>query len=197
MNRFIVRLPESIYKNENLTSYEKIIYAFLCMVFVPYYKFADKAYVSIEIITKYMFGENEISRKDKNECEKAWQGLREKGLLINNPKNYLVGDNKYFVQIPIAALQDILCSGLKNKADICIYLMWLVGTFNHKNNVGCQKIEYLAKSVGVSTRTVQRYNSILEDMGVIEIVRSDEVVRTNTGFVAKENNRYCISAKYT
>lgn len=205
-NKFMACVPDRIYKDSRLEAGEIVAYVFMQMIFSGHSKFTDSSYINEEILYLYMYGGTDGGTKTeqriKNSIAKYLQGLVDKGVVQKlglgyNPVSFVREDKEYYTTVPIAALQRILQSGISKKMELCLYLIWMLGTRNVVTKVSNQKIEYFANCVDVSERTIQRYNAALEELGIVEIERSENVMRSPGGYLYKENNSYKLSSVYT
>jgi len=108
---------------------------------------------------------------------------------------------KYTV-LEIGEMRKIMESKYKNRLQVFRYYIFLTDSINSKitvflesgksknNVVGHQTQEYLSTVTGLSTRTIIRYNTMLEEMHVIYVSRADDFTINDKGEISQLPNVY-------
>jgi hypothetical protein len=108
---------------------------------------------------------------------------------------------KYTV-LEIGEMRKIMESQYKNRLQVFRYYIFLVDSINSKisvylengelknNVIGNQTQEYLSSVSGLSTRTIIRYNSMLEELCVIYVSRADDFTVNDKGEISQLPNVY-------
>lgn len=112
--------------------------------------------------------------------------------LSNNKSNEYVLDLKNilldakegnFTVIYLSDVHKLMTCDMKmdKKIRMLAYYVVLISTFDWASNekIGHMSQEYIAQKAGISTRTCQRYNDILEEMKIIYIYKSNDKVRVD------------------
>lgn len=177
---FNIYVPKSIYTDENLTDYDVAMYC----VIQPFYSlpFSDGAYVSMKMVKYVMYGGKVLNWKQKNEAEESIQRLIDRGVFSGS----CISDDvysleryelpKYYATIDYEDIKLILDSQNKSRYAVIRYLCALIGSFNNKikiggrtNIIGTQKISYYQHLLNINSRTIIRYNALLEELKVIYV----------------------------
>ena len=170
MIKFNVMLPSKIYKNENLGATEIVVYSFLHMLAITR-QCLDKVYYSAPELTYYMYGDSS-TKKETEMIRGAIKNLAEKKIIRIDehfiyPEDFVLPENEYFALVPIDKLQIILQSDYKNRFEICLYLIWMLGTRNMATKVNSLTVSMLMAVTGKSRSTVLSYNNILVNLGIM------------------------------
>ncbi len=122
-------------------------------------------------------------------------------ILNYNSLNVDTTKEKYTV-LEIDDMRKIMESLYKSKLQLFRYYIYLMDSINSKitvylesgefknNVIGHQTQEYLSSVSGLSTRTIIRYNSILEELCVIYVSRADDFSVNDKGEISQLPNVY-------
>ena len=90
--------------------------------------------------------------------------------------------DKFIIISPNEVYKIMTCKEvMKKKISMLKYFMALISTFDWSldSKIGHMSQQHIAEQADNSTRTCQRYNEILEEMGMIYIYKSNDKVRVN------------------
>ena len=90
--------------------------------------------------------------------------------------------DKFIILSPNEVYKIMTCKEImKKKISMLKYYIALISTFDWSldSKIGHMSQQYIAEQSGISTRTCQRYNEILEEMEMIFVYKSNDKVRIN------------------
>ncbi len=137
----------------------------------------------------------------ENKCVDGEKISKDSFVLNYRSLNVDTAKEKYVV-LEIAEMRRIMESQYKNKLQVFKYYIFLMDSINSKINVflesgkskgniiGQQTQEQLSSVSGLSTRTIIRYNAILEELNVIYVCRSDDFAIDEKGILSQFPNVY-------
>lgn len=176
MNKYIAKIPNTVYRDKTNSPPKVVAYAFLQMMYSSYYKFTDLVRYDQESFLYYIY-EGKADRREMSKlAEAVWVGE------YFNPVEFALSSEDNYSQVPIECLQKIMQTKYKSKIEICYYLVWLLGSRNMKTRVGHMGIEWLAEQAGISKSTAIRYNKILEELKIVYFIVGTQ----------HNTNKYCL-----
>lgn len=123
--------------------------------------------------------------------------------IIDFEKLYLDTEKDYFVKMFVEEIQQILLleESIKKKMSLLKYFIVICSTFNWSKDMGKYQgkisgmsLEYFADLTGISSKTCNRYNIILEKNHLLFVYRSNDKMKNFDGTMRQINNcysRYC------
>lgn len=190
-----IYVPRSVYLDSGITNQELITYCVL-------YTYAKNSVVDFELVTIEsllwrMYGKYEVSRKVRQNVIDAVEGLIVKKIIsCEHPNNgiFILRSDQFahtnqFAQIDYDVMRSIMDLEYKNKHQLFRYYCVMMGS---RNGVASNmKVEYFAKLLNVSEKTILSYNKILEDEKIIYILRASSLKESSDGGIYRDNNLYC------
>lgn len=109
------------------------------------------------------------------------------------------GQNKnYFVIVSTDEIYTIMNYDTKDNFKLCRYFVYLIGTFylskdksaNNNGMIGFMSISIMSDNTNICTRSIKSYNAILQDLKLIYVYKSDEILKTSDGEITGFSNTY-------
>ncbi|WP_092245148.1 hypothetical protein [Lacrimispora sphenoides] len=170
-------------------------------------------YISIDSLLFAIYHDNQVGLKIRKKIYMAANSLLENKYVIGekiSKDSYILNcdslnvntTNEKYTVLKISEMRKIMESQYKNKLQVFRYYIYLMDSINSKitiflesgeskcNVVGHQTQDYLSTISGLSTRTIMRYNTILEDLCVIYVSRADDFVINDKGEISQLPNVY-------
>nr|WP_242976795.1 hypothetical protein [Clostridium sp. 3-3] len=206
-----VFLPEKISRSSTLNDYELLAFCYL-KVLMPLTEM-DQYHINIDSLLFAIYHDDKVGLKIRKKIYLAINSLLEKGYItgnISSRDSYILNFNslnvdttkeKYTV-LEIDDMRKIMESQYKSKLQLFRYYIYLMDSINSKitvfleggksknNVVGHQTQEYLSSITGLSTRTIIRYNTMLEELCVIYVSRADDFTVNDKGEISQLPNVY-------
>lgn len=189
-------VKKDILSNSNLDNFDLVVFMLLNKLYIN-----DSNYISFDIynlyyslLYNYDFDKN---RRVLSNIQNSISNLAKLGLIniIDNKSNCYVVDScnlfidtkkDNYITITDGELHSIFnCKEYK----LFRYFLNIISTINNKTKVGFTAIDKLADISFITKPTAIKYNSLLEDMKLIYIARSD-LIQEYDGSIKRSSNTY-------
>lgn len=177
----------------------------------------NQYHIGIESLLFTIYHNNNVGLKIRKNIYVAINSLLDRGYITGSKPSkdsYILDcnslhtdtSNEKYTVLELDDMRMIMESKHKNRLQLFRYYIFLVDSINSKitvyledgkfknNIIGNQTQEHLSTITGMSTRTIMRYNSILEELLVIYISRADDFTVNEKGEISQFPNVY---GKYT